>query len=70
MKTKIKSSRHPDNNVKPVPTSPHDIELPEGLYIRVKAHCRVCGTSYNYIGDIEDFDQDMSYCGRSYRCCP
>jgi len=68
---KLISKSHPDKQpTKKVITSLDDIELPEGLYLRVRAICRNCGNTYTYDGDIKDFDQDMSYCGRTYRCLP
>jgi len=69
MKTTIKSPRHPDNQIKDVCTV-DDVYLPEGLYLRVQAVCRACGCDYDYHGDVDNFDPDMSYCGGSYRCCP
>lgn len=65
----ITSKRHPDNQPADVIT-PDDVHLPEGLYLRVTATCRACDCDYDYDGDLDDFDPDMSYCGRSYRCCP
>lgn len=48
--------------------------LPEGLWETPKgvimATCRCCDNWYEYDGEVEDFDQSMSYCGRSDRCCP
>lgn len=43
-------------------------ESPQGV---IMAQCRVCERWYAYGGDpIDGFDQDMSYCGGSPRCCP
>lgn len=49
--------------------------LPVGLWEDkhgvIMAQCRVCERWYEYYGDPADgFDQDMSYCGGSPRCCP
>jgi hypothetical protein len=68
---KITSARHPDKQIQPAkPFNPNDVELPGGLYLQVTAICCSCGDGYNYDGDINDFNFDMSYCGRSFRCCP
>ena len=53
--------------------------LPEGLWEDSKgniiAECRCCEGWYNtYLSaddeEVKDWDQDMSYCGRSERCIP
>lgn len=49
--------------------------LPEGVYETAKGDligmCRRCDCFYVIDWDIEEgFDPDMSYCGRSERCCP
>lgn len=48
--------------------------LPDGLYESsggfIYAYCRSCGCSYQWDGDQEGFDPDMSYCGGSPSCCP
>lgn len=68
---KIKSVSHPDNKIEPPkPFRPEEVDLPDGLYLVVRAYCRSCGNSYTYDCEIEDFDPDMSYCGRSDRCIP
>lgn len=50
-------------------------ELPEGLWQdkggNMLASCFICECPYPYNGDPADgFDQSMSYCGKSERCCP
>jgi hypothetical protein len=47
--------------------------LPEGLWEDgncVMATCRACEESYKYEGDLDEFDLDMSYCGRHPWCLP
>jgi hypothetical protein len=47
--------------------------LPDGLYMaagQLRATCRVCDKEYDYDGDADQFDKDMSYCGGSPSCCP
>lgn len=56
-------------------TPPNQLpELPEGLWEdkngNLLATCRACDCSYHYDGEPEEFGQDMSYCGKSPRCCP
>lgn len=66
---KLTSARHPENQ--PVREfGPDDVVLPEGLYMRLEAYCRSCGGTYTYNGELAEFSEDMSYCGRSYRCIP
>jgi len=59
----------------PAPTVQIDDDgLPDGLWRRngkVMASCRACERDYEYdIDPAEGFDQDISYCGGSPRCCP
>lgn len=57
-------------------TTPVDDMLPEGLFDgpngTFRAYCRACENTYEVSWDWqkEGFDQDMSYCGGSPRCCP
>lgn len=59
------------------PTTPLNQKpaLPEGLWEdkngNILAECRVCERWYQWDGDPADgYDDDMSYCGGSERCCP
>lgn len=69
---KIISTRHSDKQIPKKPDDPRhiDFELPDGLYVILMARCRSCGKRYEHDGDIEDFDEDYSYCGGSPRCIP
>lgn len=56
-------------------TQPVEPELPEGVFGeagKYEAYCRVCDKRYELFHDpiTEGFDQNMSYCGGSPRCCP
>lgn len=49
--------------------------LPEGVYMgiggKLHAFCRACARAYTvYPLEVEGFEQEMSYCGASPRCCP
>ena len=54
---------------------PEEHDLPEGLFWNENtklyaADCVVCGMFTDFECDLEDFDPDMIYCGRSPHCCP
>jgi hypothetical protein len=54
-------------------TGADEDDLPDGLYMaagQLRATCRVCDKEYDYDGDADQFDKDMSYCGGSPSCCP
>lgn len=56
-------------------TPPVEPELPEGVFAeagKYYAYCCVCDERYELFHDpiTEGFDQNMSYCGGSPRCCP
>jgi len=67
---KLTSKNHPDKQPAKKVTSLNDLEIPEGVHLLVRAECKSCGCSYTFHGDLTDFDPNLSYCGRSYRCLP
>jgi hypothetical protein len=56
------------------PAAQAEPDWPEGVWRqsdgKMVAECRSCGCSYELPCELSEFDQDMSYCGRSSHCLP
>jgi hypothetical protein len=58
-------------------TADDETELPDGLHywagaskVHIMATCCVCYEAYPLLCDLDEFDQNFSYCYGSPRCCP
>lgn len=66
----IYSKRHPVLVPVSKPISLYSIELPDGVYIQLRAKCRRCDNVYDYDGELEDWDDYYNLCGGSQYCIP